>query len=448
MALKDHVRALKETRSQAYLEATMEEASMRRVSKRLTRAFRGIALSAVLTGLAAGSEAAPVTTVKQPGATTPGPAAALALPAGAAVSPEAAERLRKAGLDPKDPNLGAKLRSLAAGASAGYARTHVMSSTAASSGGAGSAKRSIAPKGASGGASSAPFSGLPVPGTIVAAYEALGAPLFGNRPISAQSSKNFPGLYHFLVRTNKKIAVKSGPTFSDASASLSYGCSAALDPIHAMAAAADDPNFQMGLPSVPPSGGSYSYYVTVQFPSLPVGQARSAQLTLSFENVATAPYGVTLLPDMGTATVSVTIDQVPQVTGVGSVSPWGSTNLSNANAKLASSSTPRVGAGNWQTQTSGDDLVGVSVGLGPGWTVTSTAVKSAMSGTSPQDLSPDNAWRGAAVTMPPSGSDLRTAVHWHYSGIDSLTYTVEWHLAGPMGQRPLLTMAKYGSCDQ
>ncbi|HEY3350257.1 MAG TPA: hypothetical protein VGM13_10825 [Thermoanaerobaculia bacterium] len=420
---------------------------MSRVPNRLTRVFPGVVLSAVLTGLAGGSVAAPVTTVKQPAAPASA-AAALAMPAGAAVSPEAAERLRKAGLDPKDPNLGAKLRSLAAGASAGYARAHVMSSTAASSGGAGSAKQSIASKGVSGGASSARFYGLPVPGTIVAAYDVSAAPLPGNRPISAQRGNLFPGLYNFLVRTNKKISVKSGPAFSAASTSLSYGCAAALDPIHAMAAAADDPSFQMGLPALPPSGGAYSYYVTVQFPSLPVGQARAAQMTLSFENVATAPYGVTLLPDTGTATVSVTIDQSPQVAGVGSVSPWGSTNLSNANAKLGNPSTPRVGAGNWQTQTSGDDLVGVSVGLGPGWTVTSTAVKSAMSGTSPQDLSPDNAWRGAAVTMPPSGSDLRTAVHWHYSGIDSLTYTLEWRLAGPMGQRPLLTMAKYGSCDQ
>jgi hypothetical protein len=52
------------------------------------------------------------------------------------------------------------------------------------------------------------------------------------------------------------------------------------------------------------------------------------------------------------------------------------------------------------------------------------------------------------VTTPPAGNDLRTAVHWHYSGIDSLDYTVEWTLSGPLGQRPLLTMAKYGSCDQ
>ena len=251
------------------------------------------------------------------------------------VSPEAADRLRHAGLDLKDPNLGAKLRSLAVGASAGYTRAHIMSSTAASSGGAGSAKRSLASKGVSGGASSAPFSGLPVPGTIVAAYDVSAAPLSGNRPISAQRGNLFSGLYNFLVKTNKKIAVKSGPTFSAASTSLSYGCAAALDPgFHAMAAAADDPSFQMGLPSVPPSGGSYSYYVTVQFPSLPVGQARAAQMTLSFGNVTTSRTGVTLLPDTGTATVSVTIDQSPQVTGVGSVSPWGSTNLSNASAKL------------------------------------------------------------------------------------------------------------------
>jgi hypothetical protein len=87
------------------------------------------------------------------------------------------------------------------------------------------------------------------------------------------------------------------------------------------------------------------------------------------------------------------------------------------------------------------------VQLAPGWKVTSTTIKSAVSATAPQDLSPDNTWRGASVTTTPQGSDLRSAVHWHYSGIDSLDYTMEWQLSGPAGQRPLLTMAKNGSCD-
>ena len=234
---------------------------------------------------------------------------------------------------------------------------------------------------------------------------------------------------------------------SNASTSLNYGCSAKFIVI-SRAAAADDPNFTYGLQKLSPSNGSYPYYVDVEFSTLPIGQPRKTQMTFSFENVVTAPYQVTLQPDMGTATISVTIDHVPEVTGIGVVYPWGSTNLSNANAKLGSPSTQRVGAGNWQTQTSGDDLLGVGVGLGQGWKVVSTAVKSAMSATSPLDLSPDNTWRGATVTTPPSGSDLRTAVHFHYSGIDSLDYTLEWTLSGPMGQRPILTLAKYGDCDQ
>ena len=106
-----------------------------------------------------------------------------------------------------------------------------------------------------------------------------------------------------------------------------------------------------------------------------------------------------------------------------------------------------MGAGNWLTQTTGEDLVGVGGQLGQGWKVTSTTIKSAVSAAAPTDLSPDNTWRGATVTTAPQGTDLRTAIHWHYSGIDSLDYTVEWQLTGPLGQRPLTTVTKYGSCD-
>ncbi|MGA7990832.1 MAG: hypothetical protein WCC53_05315, partial [Thermoanaerobaculia bacterium] len=336
-----------------------------------------------------------------------------------------------------------------AAASAGYARSHVMSSTA------GPARTGRAHRVAPGGPASAAGTralalGMPVTGNVVEAYDDTPTALGANPQISSRHGKTWPGRYHFLVRTSQKIAVKGGPMFSLGNVSLSYGCSATLGVLWTTAAAADDPNFigGEGLQKLSPSNGSYPYYADVDFSYLPIGQPRSAQLTLSFENVVTAPFQVTLEPDLGTATVSVTIDHTPQVTGVGLVYPWGSTNLSNANTKLGSASTQRVGGGDWQTQTTGDDLVGVAVSLGQGWKVTSTAVKSAMSATSPQDLSPDNTWRGAAVTTAPSGNDLRTAVHWHYSGIDSLDYTLEWQLAGPMGQRPLLTMAKYGSCDQ
>ena len=81
------------------------------------------------------------------------------------------------------------------------------------------------------------------------------------------------------------------------------------------------------------------------------------------------------------------------------------------------------------------------------FSATSTVIKSALSATRPQDLAPDDAGRGARVTQTPPPGTLRTGVTWHYSGIDSLDYTIEWTLTGPAGQRPIMTMTKHDSCD-
>ena len=53
----------------------------------------------------------------------------------------------------------------------------------------------------------------------------------------------------------------------------------------------------------------------------------------------------------------------------------------------------------------------------------------------------------ANITTAPQSTDLRTAVHWRYSRIDSLDYTIEWQIAGPLGARPFAAMTKYGTCD-
>jgi hypothetical protein len=368
--------------------------------------------------------------------------------AGAAVPPEVVERLRKAGLDAKDPNLGGKLKTLAASTGQAFVRSHVMSSTAKSR--SATLKRAAV---SGGGIGRSPTnlrlaSALPVPGVVDGVYDDSQAFLPSPSQISSAHGHTWPGRYFFLVETKKKIAVKGGPTFSIGNIALNYGCSAQLGVNFTTAAAGDDPNFSgEGVPSRPPANGSYYYWVSVDFSELPVGQPRKTQATILFENVA-APVSLLLQPTQGTVTLSVTIDHSPKLTGAGIVYPWGSTGLAGSNAQLGSAGTARVGPGDWQTQTTGDDLVGVGVALGPGWSVVSTKISGAVSAISPQDLSPDNTWRGASVTTPPAGNDLRTAVHWHYSGIDSLDYTVEWTLAGPMGQRPLLTMAKYGSCDQ
>jgi hypothetical protein len=375
----------------------------------------------------------------------PGVARAAATPPQLAISPEATERLRKAGLDAKDPNLGAKLRSLAGPASSAYARSHVLSFTARSHTAVRPQRFSrAAAASVAGSPSPGPKITIPGHGTIAKSYDINASPNASPLPLGA-NPKFSSGNYLFLVMTDQKIADPS-----NVSTAVSFGCSANPGVYVATDGwAADDPMIP-GLQKLSFSNGSYPYYVSVNINWLWIGQPRPAQMTLSFPNVVTAPYQVTLQPDTETATISVTVDHVPQVTGVGTFGAWGSTNISNANAKLGAPGTARVGtgAGNWQTQTTGDDLIGVGVALGPGWKVVSAVVKSAMSVAAPQDLTPENPWRGAAVTLPPSASDLRTAVHWHYDGIDSLDYTLEWTLSGPMGQRPLLTMAKNGSCDQ
>ena len=180
-------------------------------------------------------------------------------------------------------------------------------------------------------------------------------------------------------------------------------------------------------------------YVNVAIPTLPVGHRQSAQVSLSLGTVTTAPFTVVLDPDAGSATLDITITSNPAV----ATNNYG---VGGSNATLDYPGTARVGAGDWSKQTSGDDLIGSGIVLEPGWKVTSAAIISANSTAAPNDFSPDNTWRGASVTTPPT-SDMRTIVHWHYSGIDSLTYTLEWTLTGPMGQRPISTMAKIGSCD-
>jgi len=42
---------------------------------------------------------------------------------------------------------------------------------------------------------------------------------------------------------------------------------------------------------------------------------------------------------------------------------------------------------------------------------------------------------------------LQTGVRWHYGYGESLSYTIQWILKGPYGQRPLKTMPLSGPCD-
>ncbi|MDD5562480.1 MAG: hypothetical protein PHQ91_02085 [Thermoanaerobaculaceae bacterium] len=408
-------------------------------------------------------------TVVVQGSCEPNPAIGRAPAPVTKVVPDLVEkRLQQVGLDPGAPGFAAKLKLLAAQTGAAYVRTHVLAAKfarigrvgpghvmSATGGGAASASH-LAAAGAGSSAGRVPtlqqahlaISPL-VHGGIIGVYGDQGKPLGPSPALSSSAGTVWPGRYFFLVHTTQPVPVKGGPMFSLGTTSLSYGCSAQLGILFTWAGAADDANFigGSGLNTVSSGPGSYNYYVGLDVSSLPIGQERPAQLALSFENASTGGTGVELVPDTGGVTIDVTVDHTPELTGLPYVYPWGETGMGPSSATLADSGTPRVGAGNWQTQTSGDDLVGLGVQLGPGWKVTSTTIRSAVSAAAPSDTSPDNTWRGAEVTTAPQGNDLRTAVHWHYSGIDSLDYTVEWQLTGPAGQRPLLTMQKHGSCD-
>jgi hypothetical protein len=264
-----------------------------------------------------------------------------------------------------------------------------------------------------------------------------------------------PGGYFVRVTTGGQ-AVDGLPLNTQilASAAIAVGCTPAYpggsfhpgDSVVAFDARSPGVTEALNLPAG--DGSQPAYYVNVPILTLPIGKPREGQLAVSFANVTGYPSYVTFIPETLTVTVDATVDHSPALTGAGSVAPWGGTGIGPGNASLGNPGVPRVGGGtDYSVQTQGDDLVGAGLSLGPGWKVTSTAIKSAFSAVAPDVLAPDNTWRGASVKQAPEGADLRTITHWHYSGIDSLDYTIEWTLQGPAGQRPLMTMQKIGDCD-
>jgi hypothetical protein len=376
--------------------------------------------------------AEPPTTVKT--------APVLNKPLAPAPPPDVVAHLKKVGLDPKDPNFRTRLKALAAQQSPTYLRNHVLSITPLveksalaarpfPSGHGGSSLRPLRSERLTGA----------VAGQLVAAYD-----LNHNQVFPGQGSGfSSPLLYYILVGETAQKFSPSGP----ASYSLALGCAGLTMTVPGVVVAGDSPFFK-GTPFFQEDfGGVHFYWVsTGAAPPFPIGQNRRGTLSVAFDNVS-ASADVVFVPTRATVTIDLTIDHSPSVTGPGSVSPWGSTGLTGQNARLDSAGTPRVGTGDWTAKVQGTDLLGDGVGVGPGWVVTSTVIKSALSAAAPDDTSPENPWRGASVTLKPQAGSLRTAVAWHYSGVDTLDYTIEWTLTGPLGVRPILTMAKHDSCE-
>ncbi len=354
--------------------------------------------------------------------------------------PDVVERLRKVGLDAKDPGFSSKLKTLAAQGGPVYVRSHVLSNTPTAL-----RKPVVRSPFPNTGATSTYRNRVreakilaPLKGTLY--YQAWDA---GHNAVDLNATAvSSPLGYAFLVVTDKPVAISG-----QGSVSVALGCAGVTLTESAIVVAGDDPSFKGTAWEWPSAGPIHPYYVwPAYFPPFPIGQERWGTITASFDNVTASATGA-FLPTQGTVTIDVTVDHSPAAIGFGSVSPWGPTGLTASNATLKDPGTPRVGSGDWTATTQGNDTVGDGVQVGPGWKVTAVAVKNALSASAPQDTSPDNSWRGAKVTLQPQAGTLRTGVAWHYSGVDTLDYTVEWTLTGPLGRRPLLTMAKHDSCE-
>jgi hypothetical protein len=359
----------------------------------------------------------------------------------APVPPAVLERLKSAGLDARAPDFTSRLKALAAQTGPAYVRSHVLSTAPVAVRKASPPRPSPLTASAAAGAARRLNKALPL--TLTKGSIAFQIWDVNHTPSDLSSTPlASPVPWAFLVFVEQKVEISGSGSMT-----LSLGCAGLRSSAHALVVEAFG-DFFKGTPWYFPSlGDAYPYWVLPDdFPPFAIGKKRSGTISITFDGVnASAP--ASFLPTEATVTIDVTIDHTPALGGVGTVSPWGSTGLASKNALLQNPATPRVGNGDWTSSLKGNDLVGDGVQVTPGWTITSTTIKSALSAAAPQDTSPENSWRGAKVTLPPQAGTLRTGVAWHYSGVDTLDYTVEWTLTGPLGVRPLLTMAKHDACE-
>jgi hypothetical protein len=119
--------------------------------------------------------------------------------------------------------------------------------------------------------------------------------------------------------------------------------------------------------------------------------------------------------------------------------------LTAANAIFGQSTVRRVNLGDQPME--GQDVLGSGIQLGAGYVAQAQVVSAHSIADLGGDASPDNQYRGAAVTIQPQSNRFQTTVKWHIGPGDSLQYAITWNLTGPDGQRPLLSMPKRGACD-
>jgi hypothetical protein len=380
-------------------------------------------------------------------------------PALGRVSAATQQRLRNAGLDPADPGLAAKLRARLYSSGAQFRSAHL------------SAVR-IERKQPQLGGSRVMSSGGRTGGATALAPRRNGAFTRLARP--ASSSKimkladiTFVGMFDKYGKAIQKLDMWS----MDAFALVSY-------PTDAFFGYPQDPDFagtvtfsgacginatnqntwliggngvgyangpySMNLTAKPDSGGTSYMYVEVRAPGFALGaQPRNMTITIRVASSTATSTTIPMVALPADATVDLTIDSAPPFVTANSFG------IGSGNGVFASPGNTRLDPGtNPTASTSGDDMVGVGVNLGAGWTVASAKIVAAHSVLdAPNDSTPDDAYRGASVTQAPSAGRLQTGVHWHYGVAESLSYTIEWKLEGPTGQRPLMTMPLTGSCD-
>jgi hypothetical protein len=403
------------------------------------------AAGVLVAALAATAAAAPVTTLKRP--------------AVAGLSDATKARLKGAGLDPADPGLAAKLKAKLHGSEAAFRGAHASSikivpknpplSSARSMGAAAPAGASSAfgPTLAAGSGARVAAPLLPGVATFVDLYLKNGQRVTGGPLDPSQPGYAYVGLFSSTKRITE---VPGGPGWGGfPSVSYSGACGVHATRGGRYIASADSADFVTGsygvtLPRRPPSGGKWYYYADFGYGGLDLGaKPHTLQVSMDLGNLGRASFSIPAYAQIVTATVTLTIDAAP---------PFVTSNglgIGKSNGLFANPGETRLDPGtNPNASTTGDDKVGVAVNLGPGWSVTGAKIVAAHSVLdAPSDASPDNSYRGASVTQAPSSGRLETTVHWHYGAAESLSYTIEWQLQGPDGQRPLMTMPLGGPCD-
>jgi hypothetical protein len=123
--------------------------------------------------------------------------------------------------------------------------------------------------------------------------------------------------------------------------------------------------------------------------------------------------------------------------------------LTEGTSVLYSTPGPRISTDPFATQGgSGEDVLGRGVFVVNGWHVSAQILSAQSYMDAPGYATPADSNRGATITVAPQNGRMETHVRWFYQPGESISYTVQWSFNGPLGLRPLSTMPKQSTeCD-